>query len=564
MHSDVRAEIRGFIERTALQNAVRHGAARPDAVAKRVFAEFPDLRQRSKEVLQWVAEGTTEVNKMGGEAARKRLQEVAPEMLEEPKHEARRGLPDLDPPPGKVVMRFAPNPNGPPTLGSARGLVVNAAYVKKYGGRLILRFDDTDPGTKKPLADAYRWYLEDAEWLGFKPDETIYASDRLDRYYEVAESLLQKGKAYYCTCPKDWFKSYRDAGQACKHRDQTREENLQGWKEMLAGNVKEGEGVLRMKTDMNHPNPAIRDWVAFRVIKASHPRVNHKYPVWPTLDFESAVEDHLLGTTHILRGKDLADSEARQRYLYEDLGWKYPHTLLWGKITVHEFGKFSTSMLRKEIEEGKYVGWDDPRLPTHRALRRRGIQPRAIWNFMVQMGLGENDVSASLENLYAENRKLVDPQAHRYFFVADPVPIEVEGLKAKTAKVPLHPDHPETTRTLKTNGTVLLAREDWQGRKPGDRLRLKNLGNIEIKSTQPPRAAFTGEALDKELPIVHWLPQKENLPLKVVTPTGETEGRGEKGIETEVDKVVQFERYGFVRIDSAGEGGVVVAYFTHE
>ncbi|MEM3163848.1 MAG: glutamate--tRNA ligase [Halobacteria archaeon] len=553
-----------FLEKYALLNAAQFGTARADAVAKKIFARFPDLRKERQGVMTEIEAEVSRANALGTEKARRRLESIAPELLAPPApKEQKHGLPEIAK--GPVVMRFAPNPNGPPTLGSARGLVLNDEYVKKYGGTLVLRFDDTDPATKKPMPEAYDWYLEDAAWLGVRPQKVAIASDRVADYYPVAEELIAKGKAYVCTCPKEWFKSYRDAGQACKHRDQKPAEALEQWKAMLAGQFKEGEAVLRVKTRMDHPNPAIRDWVAFRVVRAAHPRVGHKFIVWPMLDFESAVEDKMLGTTHILRGKDLADSEDRQKFVYNYLGWRYPPTRHWGKVLVHEWGHLSTSGIRKEIEEGKYSGWDDPRLPTLRALRRRGIQPGAIRKFLLDMGLHENDVEASLENLYAENRKIVEPGAHRYFFVQDPVELAVKGLEPTTAEVPLHPNKPkEGVRKLKTHGKVLVTKKDLAGLAPGQRARLKELCNFTLESKEPPKAKFSSKPVEKGLPIFHWLPAGVGKPVRVLMPDGsEVKGIGEPGIEKELDRVAQFERFGFVRIDAVGEKEIV-ACFTHE
>jgi glutamyl-tRNA synthetase len=555
------ADIKQQAEKYALQNAVKFGSARPDAVAKKLLAIFPELRSTSEEVMKTAEEAVKKANELGAENARKKLEEIAPELLVEERKEPNRGPPELEHK-GKVVMRFAPNPNGPPTLGSARGIVINAAYAKRYSGKFIIRFDDTDPLTKKPLAEAYQWYLEDCEWLGAKPDEVVYASERIETYYGYAEELISKGAAYVCTCPKEWFKSYKDAGQACTHRATSVEENRTLWKNMLGGAYKEGEAVLRIKTDMTHPNPALRDWVAFRVIRAAHPRVEHRYTIWPTLDFESAIEDHLLGTTHILRGKDLADSEKRQEFVYNYMGWDYPETLLWGKIKIHEFGKFSTSLLRKDIENGKYTGWDDPKLPTLRALQKRGIKPEAVWNFMLSLGLGENELSISMENLYAENRKLIDPIANRYFFVWSPVKMEVPGVGKKVAKVHLHPDRNEM-KNLSVDGSVFVCQEDTAKLKPGDKIRLKDFCNVEIISTEPLKVSFAGEDVVKGIRIIQWTPTEDKMNVRVITPDGEITGFGESGIKKEVGNVVQFERFGFVRIDSI-EDGTAIAYFTHE
>jgi glutamyl-tRNA synthetase len=561
-------DIKLLIKKYALQNAVKYNKLpQAGAVMGKVMAA-PELRSRAKEINALVAGVLSEINEMPPDSWEKELNSIAPELIAElrEKKEPDKGLPPLE---LKVplVMRFAPNPNGPPTIGSARGIVVNSEYTRKYRGKLIIRFDDTDPATKRPMLEAYNWYLNDCEWLGAKPDEVVIASDRIPKYYEVAEELIKKGGAYVCFCEQEAFKALKDAKKACPHREESAEKNLEFWKKMLSGGYEEQEAVLRIKTDITHKDPAIRDWVAFRIIKTPHPRpqVGAKYCAWPLLDFEGAVEDHLLGTTLIIRGKDLADSEKRQKYVYKYMGWTYPETMHWGRVQIHEFGKLSTSGLKKAIAEGTYTGWDDPRVPTIRALRRRGIRPEALRKFMIDLGLGETDISLSLDTLYAENRKLIDPVSNRYFFVWNPVPLEIEGAEPKIAKAPLHPAKKEM-REIPVGTQVLVCQSDAETLREGERLRLKDLYNIEITGISPFKAKFIGtdmELVKKEKArIIHWVPP-DGIKVRVLSPEGEYTGIGERGIEKELDKVVQFERFGFVRIDSVVDDEVV-AYFTHK
>jgi glutamyl-tRNA synthetase len=561
-------EIKLLIKKYALQNAVKYKKTpQAGAVMGKVMAN-PELRSRAKEITGLVNEVLVEIEQMSHDAREEELKVLAPELIEElkEKKEPDKGLPPLEMN-GPLVMRFAPNPNGPPTLGSARGIVVNSEYTRKYHGKLIIRFDDTDPATKRPMLEAYGWYLDDCRWLGAIPDEVVIASDRIPRYYEVAEQLIRKDGAYVCFCEQEVFKALKDAKEPCPHREQGMEKNLECWKKMLSGDYEEQEAVLRIKTDIAHKDPAIRDWVAFRIIKTPHPRpeVGDKYCAWPLLDFEGAVEDHLLGTTLIIRGKDLADSEKRQKYVYKYMGWTYPKTMHWGRVQIHEFGKLSTSGIKKAIAEGIYTGWDDPRLPTIRAIRRRGIRPEALRKFMIDLGLGETDISLSLDTLYAENRKLVDPVANRYFFVWDPVGMNIKGAEPKIAKAPLHPSR-GGMREIPVGTTVLVCRNDVETLKEGEKLRLKDLYNIQITSISPLIAKFIGTDMDlvkkEKARIIHWVPP-DGLKVKVLSPDGEYTGVGERGIEKEVDKVVQFERFGFVRIDSVS-GDEIVAYFTHK
>ncbi|MEM2933550.1 MAG: glutamate--tRNA ligase [Methanocellales archaeon] len=564
-------DLKILIEKYALQNAIKYDSIPlASAVIGKVMAEHEELRSRAREISILASEVITSVKKLSKEERITRLKEIAPELLEkmwEEKHRER-GLPELKGvlTGGKAVLRIAPNPNGPPTLGNARGIIINHEYARRYNGKFIMRFDDTDPATKRPMLEAYQWYLEDAEWLGAKPDEVIAASDRIELYYKYAEELIKLGKAYVCFCSREEFKKLKDAMQACPHRETPPEENAKHWQSMLKGNYDTGEAVLRIKTDIQHKDPALRDWVAFRVIKADHPRVGRKYVVWPTLDFESAIEDHLLGTTHIIRGKDLMDSEKRQRYIYEYFGWTYPVTLHWGRIKIHEFGKFSTSATRKAIEQGIYAGWDDPRLPIIRALKRRGIAPEAIRRFIIEMGITETDIAVSMETLYSINRSIIDPRANRYFFVHNPVKMQILDASPVVVKALLHPKEKRGFREIQVGCELFISESDYRNLAIKQKLRLKDLYNIEIESLKPLVARCIGNDLNlvkQGAMIIHWAPVN-GIKVKVIAPEGIYEGIGERNILSEkVDSIVQFERFAFCRIDKISESEVI-AYWTHK
>jgi glutamyl-tRNA synthetase len=566
-------ELRAQIRKYALQNAVKYGKSpKKDVVLKRMLSEQPELRKDAKSLSIVVKEEIKRIDSMSEDERAEELAAIAPELLDElsaaekePKR-AETGLPELPLADGEnVVMRFAPNPNGAATLGSARGIIINSEYARRYNGKFILRFDDTDPVLKRPLLAAYNWYLEDCAWLDTEPDDVVVASERIDLYYTYAKELIQKGAAYVCFCPAETFKLYKDNKQACPHRTASVDETLENWEKMLGGVYEEKEAVLRIKTDIASPDPALRDWVAFRVLKRDHPRVGERYVVWPMLDFESAIEDHLLGLTHIIRGKDLMKSEQRQRFLYDYFGWEYPRTMLWGKIKIHEFGKFSTSELGKAIERGEYEGWDDPQLPTLRALRRRGFQPEAIRKFFISMGVTRNDIAVSMKNLYAENRKLVDDVSNRYFFVRNPVELRLEGVDSLVAHALKHPARKEY-REIKTDNTVYLTDADFAKLTAGQKLRLKYLCTVNVESTEPLMAKVIDRATEPttDMPVIQWAPT-DGINVRVKRPDGIIdEGIGEPLIATELGNVVQFERYGFVRIDSVNDAKAeVIAYFTH-
>lgn len=595
-----------------LQNAVQHdGKCEPKGLVGRVMAAHPEFRSDAKGVAAALAEAGAAVNAMSLEAQKQALAAEAPDLLNVQKKERRIGLKELPNVKGKVVMRFAPNPNGPLSLGHSRGVSILAEYWRMYGkggeleaatggagAELLLRFDDTDPQVKPPLMDdargwnGYDMIRSDFEWLtGKAPSRVLRASDRIGIYQDAARDLIRAGGAYVCTCDTDLFRTLKEAKTPCPHRDEPMAKHLAAFDHMCDGTTAKGAAVLRVKTDIAHPHPGLRDWTAFRVVArdAVHPRERKgeipRHHAWPLLDFQSAIEDHLQGVTHVIRGKDLMDSTRKQTFLYKHMGWTYPQTLYWGRVSVHEFGKFSTSMMRRAIEAGKFSGWDDPRLPCLAALRRRGYDPAALRQFWVTMGLTEKDTAISLANLDAEDAKANDSVASRYFFVPDAQELSLAGLPpGKVAHPALHPSDPKRgTRALRLRPDapgVFVALADI-----APRLRLKDLGNVEVDGVGR-HARWLDEDLDRSMGIVQWLPTGHAEPFTVLkpefTPDEQAAAAGDDGPEDDpagkdakeievppllavtglvepaatqqVGKVVQFERFGFVRIESPTVG----------
>ncbi len=556
---DFEPVVQELLRKYALQNAVLHGGqAQPMAVLGKVLAERPDLRPRARE-LQPLADATVaEVNGLAAEEQRKQLEALAPELLEKPKPAEAPGLPELPRVEGAVVMRLAPYPSGPLHIGNARAVLLNDEYVKRYKGKLILVHDDTIGSEEKvPLAEAYGWVEEGLRWLGVEWQERLYKSDRLPLFYEWSERLLHLGGAYVCLCGAQELRERRERGEACAHRGRSVEENLGDWGKMLDGHYGEGQAVVRLKTDMKHPNPAFRDRVLFRISDREHPRVGRRYRVWPLLEFSWAVDDHLLGCTHVLRGKDLVMEDMMEEALWDKFGIRErPEFLHYGILRLRE-AELSKSAMARLVREGKLLGIDDPRTWSLQSLHRRGIQPEAIRRFIVGMGMSLSDIEVPAEVLYSENRRIVDLAANRYFFVPNPVEIRVKNPpEIHQAQVPLHPDDPgRGRRTLAVHPRLFVPGPDFL-EYDGQEVRLKDLFNVHLGR----EAAFTGRGV-KELPKIQWL--SEGLPTRVVMPDATVvEGLGEPGLaRAKVGDVVQFERFGFVRLDEVGEQ--ITAWFAH-
>jgi glutamyl-tRNA synthetase len=570
MDEEVRERVEAAAEENALFNALKHGSdPQVGAIMGPLMGENPEFREYGDEIGGVVAPVVERVGELSTEQRRERLGELAPDRLEELESEDEEDQQVLSDLPNAdeydtVRMRVAPNPNGPWHLGHARMPAVIGTYKELYDGEFLVRFDDTDPETKRPDLDAYDDILEAIEYLGFEPDAVVRASDRLETYYDHARDLIDAGGSYTCSCPQGEFSEMKNSGEACPHREKDAETTHEEFQAMVDGEYDAGEMVLRVKTDIEHKNPALRDWVAFRIIDTPHPRAEaSEYRCWPMLDFQSGIDDHLTDVTHIIRGIDLQDSAKRQRFVYEYFDWEYPEVVHWGHVQVDAYDvAMSTSTIKERIESGVLDGWDDPRAPTLASLRRRGIRGQAIVDAMVELGTSTSNVDLSMSAIDAHNREMVDDDADRRFLVRDGERFAVEGGPA-SAEPPLHPDHEDRgVRAIPVGDAVLLEPEDVPA--DGERVWLKGYGPVRR----------TGDGLtetdddidivrDGDVPVVHWVPAEESQPLVLRTMDGDVEGRAEPGIVGyDADDIVQFVRVGFARVD-AHEDERTVAYYAH-
>lgn len=540
------------VRKYALQNALEYdGAGQIGSTLGRLLAERQDLRSRAKELSSVVKDEVAKANSLihseGSASVRSMIENIDPEAVQRTKQTKREGLKPLDNISTGVVLRFAPNPNGPLSIGHARGVVINHEYASMHDGKMVLRFDDTDTIVKPPLKDAYEWIIEDYEWLtGSKPDVVVRASERMPVYIGYAEEMLRKGAGYVCECSAEDFRALRVSKRVCPHRGRTVEENIEAWEKMLDGRFSPGDAVVRVLTDMSLPNPALRDWPAWRIQHESHPMVGNSYLAWPLLDFQSAIEDHEQGVTHIIRGKDLMDSTRKQKLLYDHLGWKYPETLYWGRVSIHGSGSFSTSEIRRGIESKMYSGWDDPRVPTLRSMRRKGFDPAALRSFWVDMGVTQKDVAVAMESIEASNAASIDSTSRRISLVSDPVNIAIQGEMPREIVLPFHPDDEKAgTREISLeSGAAIIEKEDLT-----KLFRLKGLANVE--SVEGIFEIGSVER-DDDRPIIHWLSPDSSVTCELVMAVG-----GELNImsclvedaDLESGEVVQLERKGFARVE---------------
>ena len=436
----------------ALQNVIEYdGKPQMGSLMKRMMGPqgAPELRQYGKYMAPLVQESMADAVNLydaeGRDASLEYLGTLGPkglEMLdrfremEGPKVKREQVLKELrNVEPGNFRVRFAPNPNAPLTIGHSRGVVINRAYADKYQGQFYLRLDDTGMGTKPPLAEAYDMISEDIKWLtGDYPDEVFIASDRLEVYEFWAKELIKLGGAYVDTLSRDESAELKADGLPNPYRERTIEENLELFDNMIQGDFLPGEAVLRIKSDPNAPDPAMRDFILFRIQIGGHPR----RPIdtcWPLLDFQSAIDDHLLEITHIIRGEDLRPSSGKQKLLYNYFGWQYPEVEYWGRVEMLEESidsktgdvlrnqdgdvvyvpiSFSSSAYAKGIQEGRYDNWADPRLYTVQGMKNRGYSPEAITQWWKDMGMTNRNIKAPLTTLDSLNNQYTNKNAETF------------------------------------------------------------------------------------------------------------------------------------------------------
>ncbi len=382
----------------ALKNAIHYGGkANQGAVISALFNEGLK-KEEVKEHIKKISEIVKQINSLSLEEQEKEFEKLKKEVSEREHREGLSELPNV--PKAGVVMRFRPAPSGPMHVGHIISNMINSLYVKKYGGKFYVVIDDTNP--EETLAESYKNLKEDCGWIFGNVSEYFNASDRMKIYYEYAEKLIKRNSAYVCVCSQEEFKKFADEKKDCPCRKNSEKENLDKWEKMLdSKGYKEGEAVLRFKSNMQDSNPAMRDFPLARINLHKHPLQKNKYRVWPLMNLSVTADDIELKVTHIIRGKDHADNAKRQEMIYKSLGLekKFPWTFFMGKI------KFTDIILSKRklnlaIKEGKYSGAEDARLPTVASLRKRGYKPEAFAKFAEQRGLTDVDKVISQKDFF--------------------------------------------------------------------------------------------------------------------------------------------------------------------
>lgn len=538
--------------RYAIKNAFLHeGKADVGAVVGKIKALHKEVDL--KKAMPRIMEEVKKVNSMAFEEIEKeyRLFEGNYELKAPEKKEGLADIKGLE----HAVTRFAPNPNGPFHLGNARAAILSFGYAKKYSGKFILRFDDTDPKVKKPIKNAKEVFLEDLNWLGCQVDEVHFASDRLSIYYDYMKKIIEIGRAYVCTCDPDDWRKLIVRQLACTCRDREQAEQMRLFDEMLSHKLKEGEAVLRIKTDINHPDPSVRDWWAAKIVDhVEHPNPNAKDKhVWPSYNFASAIDDHELEVSLIIRGQEHEQNRTKQEFLYNYFGWVYPKAIHFGRVKLEDM-VLSTSKIKAGIEAGIYSGWDDINLGTIKALRRRGFLAKTLVDIIIEIGTKSSDTTIEFNKLSDLNRKNLQGTVKTTEFIVDPIILEANFTQKIMAK---------DIELSQGTQRFLVPKKEMEKTILGEVVRLKHAYNVKITSKTDflANAEFVGtQKLDTR--IVAWLLEGKDVEVEMPKKQ-KTFGIIDPKTQAKEGDYFYFERFGYVRIDKTTDKRTT-AWFSHK
>ncbi|PFX18452.1 Bifunctional glutamate/proline--tRNA ligase [Stylophora pistillata] len=381
---------------------------------------------------------------------------------------------------GNVVTRFPPEASGYLHIGHAKAALLNQYYKNMYDGKMIMRFDDTNPA--KENADFEKVILEDLKMLKVKPDMFTHTSDHFDTIMAFAEKMIKEGKAYADDTPADRMKEEREQRIKSANRDNSVEKNLEVWEEMKKGTQYGQRFALRAKLDYQSENGCMRDPTMYRCKPEEHVRTGTKYKVYPTYDFACPIVDSIEGVTHALRTTEYHDRDPQYYWFIEQLGIRKPYIYEFSRLTLQNT-VMSKRKLTYLVDQGYVEGWEDPRFPTVRGVLRRGMTVEGLREFIVLQGSSKANVHMEWDKIWALNKKVIDPIAPRYTALSKSgvVPVFIPEAKEEMKECPLHPKNPSVgSKEVWYGPKVFIDGEDAVTLSEGEMVTLINWGNVKI------------------------------------------------------------------------------------
>ncbi len=409
-----------------------------------------------------------------------------------------------------VLTRFPPEPNGYLHIGHAKSICLNFGTALKFGGKTNLRFDDTNP-TKEDVeyVDSIR---EDVRWLGFNWEKELFASDYYDKLYEFAEQLIQMGKAYVDDLSQEEMREYRgsDAGKPSRpspFRDRSPEENLDLFRRMKAGEFEDGSRTLRAKIDLSSPNMNMRDPAIYRIKKTTHHRTGDKWCVYPMYDFAHPLSDWLEGITQSICTLEFEAHRPLYNWVLETLKLENrPQQIEFARLNL-TYTMMSKRRLLELVQSKAVMGWDDPRMPTVSALRRRGYSPSSIREFCDRIGISKADSMVDINLLYFCIREELNKTAQRAMVVQDPIKVVIDNWedgREEEIEIENNPENPESgSRRVVFTKELFIERDDFSENPPKKYFRLKPDGEVRLKSAYYVKCTSVEKDADGNVTVVH-------------------------------------------------------------
>ncbi|SMN18041.1 similar to Saccharomyces cerevisiae YGL245W GUS1 Glutamyl-tRNA synthetase (GluRS), forms a complex with methionyl-tRNA synthetase (Mes1p) and Arc1p [Maudiozyma saulgeensis] len=495
---------------------------------------------------------------------------------------------------GEVVTRFPPEPSGYLHIGHAKAALLNQYFAQEYKGKLIIRFDDTNPSKEKEeFQDSI---LEDLSLLGIKGDRITYSSDYFQEMYDMCVAMIKEGKAYCDDTPTEKMREERMDGIASARRERSVEENLKIFTEEMKNGTEEGlKNCVRAKIDYAALNKTLRDPVIYRCNLTPHHRTGSTWKIYPTYDFCVPIVDSIEGVTHALRTIEYRDRNAQYDWMLENLHLRKVH--IWDFARVN----FVRTLLSKRklqwmVDKDLVSNWDDPRFPTVRGVRRRGMTVEGLRNFVLSQGPSRNVINLEWNLIWAFNKKVIDPVAARHTAIVEPVKLHIEGADApETPKVEMKPKHKKNPAVGEKKviyyKDVVIDKADAESLDDNEEVTLMDWGNViitkknvdgslegklhlegDFKKTKHKLTwlADTTDVVPVDLVDFDHLISKDKLEEDesfedFLTPVTEfhTDAIADLNVkDMKVGEIIQFERKGYYRLDALPKDGKPYTFFT--
>jgi len=552
-----------IIEKYVLENILEFGNAKLSAVMGKLMSNHPELRGRAKELKEIAHKMIEKLNAQPLDETMLLIQRKYPELLSEEKEEVKetkevdfiRKIINEDMKTGKyngrVHTRFPPEPNGYLHIGHAVSVNLNYGIAKEYNGKFNLRFDDTNPITEEE--EYVKSIIEDVKWLGADwEDRLFFASDYFDQLYGYAVQLIKKGKAYVDDLSVEEIRKLRgtvtEPGKESPYRNRNIEENLDLFERMKNGEFADGEKVLRAKIDMSHPNLLMRDPIIYRILHKTHHNTGDKWCIYPLYDWAHGLEDSIEGITHSICTLEFEVHRELYDWFLDQLEDEegnpifHPQQIEFARLNL-SYTVMSKRKLLRLVNEGYVDGWDDPRMPTIAAFRRRGVTPEAIKKFTDGIGVSKRERIVDLSILEHYIREDLEERCPRVMSVIEPLKVIITNYpedKEEKIEVDNHTRNKEMSkRTITFSKVIYIDNSDFEEEPPEDFYRLapgrkvklkysytikcekvikdEKTGKIkELHCSYDPDSKSNSTKDDPEVKVsIHWISEKNAIPAEI-------------------------------------------------